>query len=219
MTTTGSAARPDLTAHQRVARPRLRARVEIVLWRHGLVWPIALVALLAAVLLAVLQVRPLRAELAQSARTIALAQTEAAATKLRPMATEQASDQTLQLAHVEAALRGAGRIDEQMRVILAAATHHGIELPRAEYQSSVDTPTRVARVQATFAIKAGYPRLRGFVEEVLRALPNASIDHISFKRDAVGLSEVEATVRLSLWSIEGEAIRPSVPASSPRPGT
>lgn len=147
-----------------------------------------------------------------------MAQKEAAAAKLLPIAIEQVPDQALQLARVETVLRGAGRIDEQMRAILVAAGHHGIELPRAEYQSSVDAPTRVARVQAAFAVKAGYPRLRGFVEEVLRALPNASVDHISFKRDAVAQSEVAATVRLSLWSLEGEAIRPSVPVPSPRNG-
>lgn len=218
MTKPSRAARPDMPELQRGARPRFRARVEIALWRHGLVWPIALVALGAAIVLEAAQVRPLRSELARSVRAIAMAQKEAAAAKLRPMATEQVSDQALQLAHVEAVLRGAGRIDEQMRSILVAAAHNGIELPRAEYQSSVDAPTRVARVQAVFAVKAGYPRLRGFVEEVLRALPNASVDHISFKRDAVAQSEVEATVRLSLWSIEGEAIRPGVPVPSPRTG-
>ncbi len=219
MTTIGRAAQPDLPVHPRVARPRLRARVEIVSWRHGLIWLIALAALCAAVLLEAVQAYPLRSELAQSASAIALAQREAAAARLRPATTEQASDQALQLARLETVLRGAGRIDEQMRVILAAAAHQGIELPRAEYQSSVDAPTRVARVQASFAIKASYARVRGFVEEVLRVLPNASVDHISFKRDAVAQSEVEATVRLSLWSIEGEAIRASAPASSTRSGS
>lgn len=215
--TPSRAKRSVASTQRRVTRAGFRAHVEILLWRHGVIWLVGLTALLAAALLEALHLRAARTVLAQDLQAVARAQLSSP-TKPSASANAQEADPAQQLARLEGTLRSAGRIDEQMSLIVGAARRHGIELPRGEYRSGKDATTRITRSQATFSVRAAYPSLRAFVEDVLRALPNASIDHIAFKRDAVAQQEVEATIKVSFWTLDGEGIRPNASVAPPRSG-
>ena len=74
-----------------------------------------------------------------------------------------------------------------------------IDLPRAQYNASRETPSGIEHTDITLNFVASYPRARAFMEGVLLELPNASVDRISFERDQAQGAEAEITMRVTLW--------------------
>ena len=184
----------------RGASRRLRGGVWV--WRHGWVWPLCIMVAGVAALAEWLLVLPARDGLAQARQALFEAHAAVSTSGAKPA--ETSGSEASRLARLEDVLRGAGSADGEVSAILDAATRHSIELPRAEYQSTLEAGSEVSRVQIALPIKAPYPALRALVEDVLRSLPNASVDQLDFKRDAVSQSQVEATLKISLWSLPGQ---------------
>ncbi len=201
--------RSDGIGHQSLpSGMSLRLRAEVALWRHGWIWPLCAALSGIALLLQWMFIEPARADLARVQKSMIEARAAVEAKHATPGGAQ--SDDARRLLQVEVVLRNAGLTDRQLSVILDSAARHSIELPRADYQTAIDADTGVSRTQVTFPLKASYPLLRGFVEDVLRQLPNTSVDRLSFKRDVVAQSQVEATLRLSLWSLPGPPTHPPV---------
>ena len=176
----------------RAARFQPRLWAEIWLWRHGLAWPLA-VSMFAATLALALWVRQpaeqqtarLRAELAAPA---ALPPRAAAAA---PAADPAAALRSL-LANPESPAA-------QVRQVVAIARRHRIELPRGQYAETGFGASGLAHTELNLRFVAGYPQARAFIEALLRELPNASIERVSFERDQVQGPEAEVSLRLTLW--------------------
>jgi hypothetical protein len=171
-----------------------RLSAEVWLYRHGWALPTSTLLLLFAAGLLVTQVLPMRDKLdvlqsqLQSAQTIPKAAlSQAPATPIEP-------GQPLRnlLTQVE-------RSPAQVRRIASIARQHGMNLPRAQYTSSRQAPSGIEHTDITFSFVAGYPQSRGFIEGVLRELPNVSVDRVSFERDQAQGTEAEITLRLTLW--------------------
>lgn len=175
----------------------LRARVEIALWRHGWAGLLAAVVALAALALHVGALVPTQAALqsaqADLAREQKLALALPAVTAAAPLSEQQ------QLAALQALLRQSPETGELVRKMAALAQAEQIVLAQSDYQQQYNSTTQLLQVQITQPVKAGYPQLRRYIEAVLRALPNASLDQITARRDNVGQAQVEARLKWSIW--------------------
>lgn len=87
---------------------------------------------------------------------------------------------------------------DELEQIEAAARASRLELMQGDYRF-VAGDARLARYQVTLPIQGRYPDIRAFIAAVLAKLPTASLDKVSFDRQAIGEPTVKATVRLSLY--------------------
>lgn len=188
----------------------LRTTVEIALWRHGWAWPLAAVLAAAAILAHRVVLEPERQALAAAQLELARERQrlEGRATGTQPIPPFD-DRQTLQA--LQAVLRQSPEIGELMRKMAALARAEQITLAQGEYQHQVNAAVGLTRVQVSQPVRASYPQLRRYVESVLHALPNASLDQVVARRDNVGQGQVEARLKWSLWNYKAAA-QPSHPA-------
>ncbi|MGI4719895.1 MAG: hypothetical protein ACRYGO_17800 [Janthinobacterium lividum] len=114
---------------------------------------------------------------------------------LRPA--EPGGDQNL--AHFHATLGQHGKVDRQLKQLFALAGRHGLVLRQGEYRSSQDRAGGFHTYQLNLPVKGRYGAIWAFAFDALRALPHASLDDVSFRRDAIGEEHVEARLRMTLY--------------------
>ena len=188
--------------------------LELALWRWGGIWALAVLLLMVAggVALAArlvighdvakLQQERLKLEhLRQAARQPVASDREANA---RSEGSRQSNEEKRMA--LESVLAPREQVSVQVRHIYKLAKQQHVEIAKADFRSDAEGES-LERVQMVIPAKAAYPQLRRFLETVLRDLPNASLDRLSFKRNQVGDTEIESRVHLSLWlrSSSGEA--------------
>ena len=171
-----------------------RLSVEIWLHRHGWALPTSVLVLLLVVGVLFAQVMPALGKVEQLRTQLQSAQASPVAAPPPPSAPPAEPGQSLRtlLSQVE-------RSPAQVRRVASIARQHGISLPRGQYTSSRQTPSGIEHTDITFSFVAGYPESRAFIESVLRQLPNASVDRVSFERDQAQGTDAEITLRLTLW--------------------
>jgi hypothetical protein len=89
--------------------------------------------------------------------------------------------------------------EQQVRTLFALAAKTGLVLSQGEYKSAYDQNGRFHTYQVNLPVKGSYGAIWQFGMLALRAIPFASLDEISFRRDAIGEPVVEARVRLTLY--------------------
>ena len=102
------------------------------------------------------------------------------------------------LAHFYASLGERGKVERQLKTLFALAEKNGLALRQGEYRSSQDRAGRFLTYQITLPVTGRYGAIWQFAFDALRALPHASLDDVSFRRDAIGSELVEARLRLTL---------------------
>ena len=95
--------------------------------------------------------------------------------------------------------------EQQLKTLFELAQKNTLRLSAAEYKSTTDKNSRVRTLQITLPIKAPYSAIRQFSEQVLLAMPFASLDELRFKRDNIGSPSLEAHLRFSLYLLESPA--------------
>jgi hypothetical protein len=95
--------------------------------------------------------------------------------------------------------------EQQVRTLFALAGKSGLSLSQGEYQSTRDANAALTTYQITLPVKGSYRAIWQFGLAALRAMPFASLDEISFKREAIGEANVEARLRFTLYLGEGGA--------------
>ena len=103
------------------------------------------------------------------------------------------------LAHFQLALGQRRGVERQLKEIFALADRHALVLRQGEYRSSLDRAGGFATYQVNLPVKGRYDAIWAFAFDVLRALPHAALDDVSFRRDAIGEESVEARLRLTLY--------------------
>lgn len=103
------------------------------------------------------------------------------------------------LAHFYAALGEQRYAEQQVDTLFALAGKNGIVLSQGEYRSGYDANARLHTYQVTLPVKGNYGAIWRFAQQVLGAIPFASLDDISFKRETIGEPNVEARMRLTLY--------------------
>ncbi len=108
------------------------------------------------------------------------------------------------------ALGDSRHAEQQLKTLFDLAQRNNVRLSAAEYKNTADKNSRIRTVQITLPVKAPYPALRQFAEQVLLTIPFASLDELRFKRDSIGSPLLEAHLHFSLYLLERPANQPSV---------
>jgi hypothetical protein len=92
----------------------------------------------------------------------------------------------------------AAGVPDLLDKLYSAASRRSVVLGQGEYRL-VREPGRLARYQITLPVQASYPRLRGFIEDVLEGVPAAALESVSFKRETISTDTVDAQIRFVLY--------------------
>ena len=95
--------------------------------------------------------------------------------------------------------------EQQVKTLFGLAAKAGLDLSRGEYKFVYDKASRVSSYQVLLPVKGNYGAIWRFALDALRALPFASLDEVSFKREDIANPVVEARVRLTLYLKAGDA--------------
>jgi len=90
-------------------------------------------------------------------------------------------------------------LERQVKTLFALAAKSGLSLRQGEYKSGYDRHARLATYQVTLPVKGSYAQVWQFALLALRAIPYASLDEVSFRRETIGETAVEARLRLTLY--------------------
>jgi hypothetical protein len=89
--------------------------------------------------------------------------------------------------------------EQQLKTLFGLAAKSGLVLNQGEYKSARDRNARVNTYQVNLPVKGSYSAIWQFSLAALRAIPYASLDDISFRRDSIGDPTVEARLRFTLY--------------------
>ena len=143
---------------------------------------------------AVLYSLPQRAQQAgQHAQAMRAARTPALVIKSAPVLANE------NLALFYATLGEKRYAEQQVRTLFGLAAKSGLTLAQGEYKSAYERNGRLHTYQVTLPVKGSYGAIWQFGMLALRAIPFASLDEISFKRETIGEASVEARLRLTLY--------------------
>jgi hypothetical protein len=92
--------------------------------------------------------------------------------------------------------------EQQVKTLFALAAKTGLVLSQGEYKAAFEQNGRFHTYQVNLPVKGSYAAIWQFGMLALRAIPFASLDEISFRRDSIGAPLVEARVRLTLYLAE-----------------
>ncbi|MES2901020.1 MAG: hypothetical protein V4723_14925 [Pseudomonadota bacterium] len=92
--------------------------------------------------------------------------------------------------------------EQQVKTLFGIAAKSGLALSQGEYKSAYDANGRLYTYQVTLPVKGSYLEVWQFVLSALMAIPFASLDEISFRRDNITDPAVEARLRLTLYLAE-----------------
>ena len=170
----------------------LRLRAQLLLRRAGLpaCLAVALLALGAAAWSWAWQQRAVAAQL--EARP--LPQPALAVAALAPQATASEN-----LARFYAVLGQQRHAEQQVKLLFDLAAKNGLLLAQGEYKSGYDKAGRVATYQVTLPLKGSYAAVWQFALQALRAVPFASLDELSFRREQIADTQLEARLRLTFY--------------------
>jgi Tfp pilus assembly protein PilO len=86
-----------------------------------------------------------------------------------------------------------------LQKIYGAATNQAVQLTQGEYRLVPDKTGKLVGYQINLPLKGSYAQVRKFIVQVLNDVPTASLDELTFRREAIGNAEVEAKIRLTLY--------------------
>ncbi len=95
--------------------------------------------------------------------------------------------------------------EQQVKTLFGLAAKANLKLSQGEYKGAYERNARLHTYQVTLPVKGSYADVWQFGLLALRAIPFASLDEISFKRESIGEAQVEARVRLTLYLAEQPA--------------
>jgi hypothetical protein len=84
-----------------------------------------------------------------------------------------------------------------LEVVFSSAKRRNIKLLHGEYQFKQDAKVPLVTYTATFPLSSDYGSIRDFTADVLRALPNASMDELRMNRRTAGSTVIESVIRFS----------------------
>ncbi|WP_425252243.1 hypothetical protein ACPJXG_21130 [Janthinobacterium sp. NFX145] len=103
------------------------------------------------------------------------------------------------LARFYAALGQQRHAEQQVKQLFDLAAKNGLLLAQGEYKSGYDKASRVATYQVSLPLKGSYAAVSQFALQALRAVPFASLDELSFRREQIADTQLEARVRLTFY--------------------
>ena len=114
-------------------------------------------------------------------------------------ATSASASGRSQLSNFYAFFPSTENVPELLARIHQAAIQNQLLLKKGEYKLSREADFHLARYEVTLPVSGDYNRVRGFVNDVLQAVPSAALDELTLKRESIDQPELEARVRFSLF--------------------
>jgi hypothetical protein len=99
--------------------------------------------------------------------------------------------------------------EQQVKTLFAIASKNNLSLSQAEYKFGYDKNGRFHTYHIRLPVKGSYATIRQFCEQTLLTIPFASLDQMSFKRDAITSRRLEAQLDFTLFL--GNAAKPTLP--------
>ena len=94
--------------------------------------------------------------------------------------------------------------EKQVRTLFELAKNTGLTLSKAEYKLAEEKNGRYRTYQILLPVKGSYNSIRRFCEKTLLAIPFASLDEMSFKRESIASGSLEARLRFTLYLSESD---------------
>jgi hypothetical protein len=111
------------------------------------------------------------------------------------------------LAAFYAVLGDRRRAEAHIRVLFDIARASGLTLAKGEYKSEKERNSQSYSYQILLPMTGSYNAIRQFCERVLLAIPFASLDEISFRRDAIGNGALDARLRFTFYLSDAPVVR------------
>lgn len=92
--------------------------------------------------------------------------------------------------------------EQQIKILFALSRKTGLTLSQAEYRLVEDKNGLYRSYQILLPVKGSYSAIRQFCEKTLLAIPFASLDEMSFKRETIASDALEARLRFTLYLSE-----------------
>ena len=88
---------------------------------------------------------------------------------------------------------------ELLKGLFSAATTQGLSLTQGDYELVPAGPGGYAKLQITLPIRGQYKQIRSYIDHLLVNIPGLSLDEITFRRDVVKNTTVDARLRLTVF--------------------
>jgi hypothetical protein len=89
--------------------------------------------------------------------------------------------------------------ERQIAVLFDIARNSGLVLSKGDYTWAYDRASQVYAYQVLLPVAGTYGAVRRFCEQVLLTIPFASLDEITFKREAISNGALDARLRFTLY--------------------
>ncbi|MEF8716688.1 MAG: hypothetical protein V5B35_15220 [Candidatus Accumulibacter necessarius] len=180
----------------RLSSDRVRLAADIWLHRHGPWWLLLAVLVLVLLALALLVIPGRQAELARQQAMLGDLQARAS----EPLPVAAATSTSVDNYHrFRATLADEEQVLRTLQAILDAAASHQLIATRAEYLRGRDANAQADTLQMTVPVKGRYTDVRQWVEEILATQAFVAVNELGFKREDIGVNQIEAKVRLTIW--------------------
>lgn len=104
-----------------------------------------------------------------------------------------------------------GELSEAPRLLkplFSLADKTGVIIERGDYQLVTENAGGFHVYRASLPLSGSYPAVRAYCEQVLRAMPFASIDQLVLQREDAGEPVLKAKLALSLYLTDRAGVRP-----------
>lgn len=115
------------------------------------------------------------------------------------------------LARFRAALGTQREVEPGVKTLFRLAAKTGLVLRQGEYKRGYDRNAQLHTYQVNLPVKGSYAQVWQFAFLALRALPFASLDDVSFKRDTIGETALEGRLRLTFYLADAPGTRGTAP--------
>ncbi len=109
------------------------------------------------------------------------------------------NDPAVKLQSFYAFFRRDSRISDWLARIYDVADRAGVAPKQVDYRVLDDGAAPLLRYEVSLPLVGDYGTIRSFAEGVLNAVPVASLDHISFRRQRAAQGEIEAELKFTLY--------------------
>lgn len=169
-----------------------RVRAELLLWRHGWSWLVAVLLLAVGAATHLTVIRPAEA----AVEAMDAARQGLAATRAPDPVADSRADRAGNMREV---IERSPAADAAARRLLELAQAQAIAMPRADYEQRAHESLPLVQLRISQPVRTTYPQLRRYIESVLRELPNASLDQVAAHRGSVEEGELEIRLHWSIW--------------------
>lgn len=181
---------------------RSRLSIEVLTWRWGWLFFVAIFAVVAAFSLCVgLELRS-QGILQTHRANLALLDQDIQRMRAQRDSVEQQRDPIEEL---RSALKASGVTEDAgeltaISMLTRLMRERGWSWRSTDYRETRDAGSGLLRVQVRLDVSAPYPQIRAFIEQILRDIPQASVDAVEVKRDGAEQPNPTAVISVSLWS-------------------